>query len=46
MECDFAKVMVDLSTLGEPFGYGFMAGAGSVLTALPVRLLISLLSDR
>lgn len=44
--CEFQTVLYSVSELTEPFGIGFMVGAGAVLTVLPVRMLIGLLWRR
>lgn len=38
--CDLPRVLVDLGTVGEPFGIGFMIGAGAILTVVPLRMIL------
>lgn len=38
--CDLPRVLLELSGLSEVFGQGFLVGAGVVLSAIPIRLIL------
>ena len=43
-ECDLPRVLVEVSTLAEPFSIGFVACALAVFSAIPARMLIRFVS--
>jgi hypothetical protein len=41
MECDLPRVFFEMTDLVEPFSIGFVSAALAVLSAVPVRMLVS-----